>query len=138
MDVNVLIAIIAASATLVGLFVTQYFARRTDLHARKIPIYIELLEAIQAALRMRRTKEAVTLKPEVTSRVVTWGSNEVVLAYAELRAHLTSKEPNIPDSEIKKALGSLLIEIRKDLGHADRQAPARFDELTAMLFFADV
>jgi hypothetical protein len=62
----------------------------------------------------------------------------VVLAYAELRAQLTSKAPNIPDSEIKKALGSLLIEIRKDLGHADRQAPARFDELTAMLFFADV
>ena len=42
------------------------------------------------------------------------------------------------DAEIKKALGDLLAGIRKDLGHADRQAPARFDELIAMLFFADV
>lgn len=135
METNVLIAIIGASATVITVFITQYLARRMDLHARKIPIYTELLEAIQVAVRALKTKGAVTLKLEVTARVVTWGSNEVVLAYAELRMHLKSNEPNVP--EIKKALGVLLAEIRKDLGHADRQAPAKFDALTAMLFSAD-
>ena len=136
MDTTILVAIIAAVASLLGYFVKDIFDRRSDLRARKIPIYIELLEAIQAALPVPRTTGAITLKPEVTSRVVTWGSNEVVLAYAQLRMRLTSRESN--DAEIKKALGDLLAGIRKDLGHADRQAPARFDELIAMLFFADV
>ena len=136
METATLVAIIAASAALLGHFVKQHLDRRIDLRARKIPIYTELLEAIQAVLHVPRTKEAVTLMLEVTSRVVTWGSYEVVLAYAQLRMHLTSKEPNVP--EIKKALGALLAEISKDLGHADRQAPAKFDALTAMLFFADV
>jgi hypothetical protein len=129
------VAIISASALLLGHFVKQLLDRRSDLRARKIPIYTELLEAIQAALHVLKTKEAVTIKPEVTSKVVTWGSHEVVLAYAWLRMHLTTKEPSAP--EIKEALGALLTEIRKDLGHADRQAPANFHELTAMLFFAD-
>ena len=136
MDTTILVAIIAAVASLLGYFVKDIFDRRSDLRARKIPIYIELLEAIQAALPVPRTTGTVTLNPEVTSRVVTWGSNEVVLAYAQLRMRLKSRESN--DAEIKKALGDLLTGIRKDLGHADRQAPARFDELTAMLFFADL
>ena len=136
MDTTILVAIIAAVASLLGYFVKDIFDRRSDLRARKIPIYIELLEAIQAALPVPRTTGAVTLNPEVTSRVVTWGSNEVVLAYAQLRMRLKSRESN--DADIKKALGDLLAGIRKDLGHADRQAPARFDELIAMLFFADV
>jgi len=136
MDTTILVAIIAAVASLLGYVVKDTFDRRSDLRARKIPIYIELLEAIQAALPVPRTTGAITLRHEVTSRVVTWGSNEVVLAYAQLRMRLTSRESN--DAEIKKALGDLLAGIRKDLGHADRQAPARFDELIAMLFFADV
>jgi hypothetical protein len=138
MDINLLIAIIAAFVTVLGLFITQYLARRSDLYARKIPIYVDLLDAIQGALRMRRAKEPVAFKSEVTSRVVTWGSNQVVLAYAALRGSLIAKEANASDFEIKKLLGHLLIQIRKDLGHSDRQAPARFDELTAMLFFADL
>ena len=136
METPTLVAIIAASAAVLGHFVKQSLDRRSDLRARKIPIYTELLEAIQATLHALRTKEAVTLSSQVTSGVVTWGSNEVVLAYAQLRSHLTSQEPNV--HEIKKSLGELLAGIRKDLGHADRQAPARFNELTAMLFFADV
>jgi hypothetical protein len=136
METTILVAIIAAVASLLGYFVKDVLDRRSDLRARKIPIYTELLEAIQAALHVPRTKGSVTLMPELTSKVVTWGSNEVVLAYAQLRMHLTSQELN--DPEIKKALGALLAGIRKDLGHADRQAPARFDELTGMLFFADV
>jgi hypothetical protein len=135
METATLVAIIAASAGLLGHFVKQHLDRRIDLRARKIPVYTELLEAIQAGLRVLKTKEAVTLKPEVTSKVVTWGSYELVVAYAQLRMHLTSKEPNVP--EIKKAFGALLAEIREDLGHSDRQAPAKFDALTAMLFFAD-
>ncbi len=136
MEATILVAIIAASAALFGHFVKQALDRRSDLRARKIPIYTEVLEEIQAALRVLRNQAAVSLKPEVTSRVVTWGSYEVVLAYAQLRSRLTSQKPNVP--EIKKFLGDLLVGIRKDLGHADRQAPARFDELTAMLFSADV
>ena len=136
METNVLVAIIGAFGALVVLLVTQYHARLMELRARKIPIYTEVLEEIQAVLHVLRKKEAVTLKPKVTSSVVTWGSHEVVLAYAELRMHLTSKEPNVP--EIKKSLGDLLAGIRKDLGHSDKQAPARFGELTGMLFNADV
>jgi hypothetical protein len=130
------VAIITAVGLLLGYIVKDSLDRRSDLRARKIPIYTELIEEIQAALHVTRAKRAVTPKPEVTSRVVTWGSNDVVLAYAQLRMHLRSQEPN--DSEIRKALGDLLAGIRRDLGHADRQAPARFDELTGMLFFADV
>src|SRR5215204_3125124 len=102
MESTILVAVIAALAGLLGHFVKQALDRRSDLRARKIPIYTELLEEIQAALHVLRIKGAVTLKPEVTSRVVTWGSHEVVLAYAELRMHLKSKEPNVP--EIKQLL----------------------------------
>jgi len=135
METPTLVAIIAAAAAVLGHFVKQHLDRRADLRARKIPIYTELLEAIQAALHGLRAKAAVALKPELTARVVTWGSSAVVLAYAELRMLLTSKEPNA--SEIKKALRALLMEIRKDLGHDDRDAGAKFNELTAMMFFND-
>jgi hypothetical protein len=85
---------------------------------------------------MQRTKEAVSFKAEVTSRVVTWGSSEVVVAYALLRDRLMSQDPNVP--EIKQYLGEVLAGIRNDLGHADRQAPERFAEVTAILFFEDL
>ena len=136
MDTTILVAIIVAVTGILGHFTTHALDRRNDLRNRKIPIYTELLESIQTALHVLRNNEAVTLKAEVTSKVVTWGSHEVVFAYAQLRSHLRSQEPNVP--EIKKCFGDLLAGIRKDLGHADRQAPAKFDELTAMLFFADV
>ena len=84
---------------------------------------------------MPKTEGAAVLEPKVTAKVVTWGSDEMVVAYAELRMHLTSQQPD--NLEIRKALGRLLAGIRKDLGHVDRQAPARFDELTGMLFSAD-
>jgi hypothetical protein len=135
METPTLVAIIAASAAVLGHFVKQHLDRRTDLRARKIPIYTELLEAIQAALHVLRAKAAVALKPELTARVVTWGSSAMVLAYAELRTLLTSKDPNA--GEIQKALTALLMEIRKDLGHDDRDAGAKFNELTAVMFFND-
>jgi len=135
METPTLVALIAATAALLGHFLKQHLDRRMDLRARKIPIYTELLEEIQTALRVLKTKEAVTLKPELSARVVTWGSASVVLAYAEIRMLLTSGEPIAQD--IKGALRALLAEIRKDLGHDDRSAGARYDELTAMLFFND-
>ena len=136
MNTTIVVAVIVASAGILGHFTTHALDRRSDLRAHKIPIYTELLEAIQVALHVLRNKGAVSLNPEVTSKVVTWGSHEVVFAYAQLRNHLRSQEPNVP--EIKKCFGDLLAGIRRDLGHSDRQAPAKFDELTAMLFFADV
>ena len=135
METPTLVAIITASAAVLGYFVKQHLDRRADLRARKIPIYTELLEAVQAALHVLRAKETVALKLELTSKVVTWGSFAVVLAYAELRTLLTSAEPN--DGKIQKALRDLLMEIRKDLGHDDRDAGAKFNELTAMMFFND-
>jgi hypothetical protein len=135
METPTLVAIIAASGAILLHFVQQHFARLADLRVRKIPIYTELLEAIQAALHVLRAKADVTLKPELTSKVVTWGSSAVVLAYAELRMHFNSKEPNL--DEIKKVLGTLLTGIRKDLGHSDGDAGTKFDQLTAMLFFHD-
>jgi hypothetical protein len=140
METATLVAIIAASAGVLGHFVKQHLDRRLDIikeqHARKIPIYTELLEAIQTALHVLRMKEAVTLKPELTARVVTWGSSAVVLAYATLRMHLIGKEPK--DDEIEEALAHLLTEIRKDIGHDDKNAGKRFDELTAKMFFYDL
>ena len=135
METPTLVALIAATAALLGHFVKQHLDRRMDLRARKIPIYTELLEEIQAALRVLKTKEVVTLKPALSARVVTWGSASVILAYAEIRMLLTSREPNI--DAVKSALRTLLTKIRKDLGHDDRNAGARYDELTAMLFFND-
>ena len=135
MDKTILVAIIAALASFLGYVLKDIHDRRSDLRARKIPIYIEVLEEIQPALHVPRTEGAVALEPKVTAKVVTWGSDEVVVAYATLRMHLTSQQPD--NLEIRKALGHLLAGIRKDLGHADKQAPARFDELTGMLFSAD-
>ncbi|HYO90006.1 MAG TPA: hypothetical protein VEQ40_00130 [Pyrinomonadaceae bacterium] len=128
---NTIFAIITA---FFGYLIKDGFDRRSDLRARKIPIYIEVLEAIQPALHLLKTEGAVALDPKVSAKVVTWGSIEIVVAYATLRQHLTSQQPN--NLEIRKAMGQLLAGIRKDLGHGGRQAP-RFDELTGMLFSAD-
>jgi hypothetical protein len=140
METATLVAIIAASAGVLGHFVKQYLDRRLDIvkeqHARKIPIYTELLEAIQNALNVLKAKEVVILKPELTAKVVTWGSSGVVVAYATLRMHLISKDPNI--NEIEQDLGHLLTEFRKDIGHDDKNAGKRFDELTAKMFFYDL
>jgi hypothetical protein len=71
-------------------------------------------------LYLPKTEGAVALDPKVSAKVVTWGSLEIVLAYATLRKLLKSQKPDNP--EIWKALGQLLAGIRKDLGHGDRQA----------------
>jgi hypothetical protein len=140
METAILVSIIAAFAGLLGHFVKQHVDRRQDIlreqHARKIPIYTELLEAIHLALGATRRQEPVTLRPELTAKFVTWGSADVVVAYATLRMHLIGNERE--EGAVEQSLATLLSQIRKDIGHNDKDAGKRFDELTAKMFFYDL
>src|SRR5204863_6418474 len=117
METTILVAIIAASAGLLGHFVKQHADRRLDImreqQARKIPIYTELLEAIHTALRAIRRQEHIILPSELTAKIVTWGSADVVVAYGTFRMHLIREKRE--DEEVERALGVLLIRSARKL-----------------------
>ena len=129
-------ALIAAAVAVIVHYVKQYLDRRTELQnelrAKRVLIYTDLLQATQDALARSTSGEHVLRDASLTTRLIAWATPEVILAFTDVWQKI--ERTNASDEKLKSAVADLLAAIRKDFGHDDKQAGARFDELIASIY----
>ncbi|WP_457602261.1 hypothetical protein [Nitratifractor sp.] len=126
-------ALIAASATiLVSVFTvifSKYLERRsqilTQLREKKIPTYEKLINLIfgmvfseKLGKKQLSEKELLKTMAEITQELIIWGSDEMIDAFYRFRiVSIENKDPY----DILFAVEDLLLAIRKDLGHKNKE-----------------
>jgi hypothetical protein len=128
--------LIAAAVAVIVHIVKQIYDRRTELQnelrAKRVLIYTDLLQATQDALARTTSGERVLRDASLTTRLIAWATPEVILAFTEFWQRI---DPTHPSHEnLESSVADLLAAIRKDFGHDDKQAGARFDELIAKIY----
>jgi len=136
-DSTISAAIVAAAATTIvsvlGVTLGRYFERRdrieVELRQRKTVIYMEFVEGLMAMFlngsenpnpqpRGRGSREPefdlVAFFTKMTPQLMIWASNDVVSNWSQFRR----VGENAPPSKSMFRLESLLLAIRKDLGHS--------------------
>jgi hypothetical protein len=136
MDTTIKATLITAVAALIGHYFQKYLERRTDLQnelrAKRVLIYTDLLQATQDALAKTKGGEHVLRDASLTTRLIAWATPEVILAFTDVWQKLEGT--NASHEELEGAVANLLAAIRKDFGHDDKQAGARFDVLIARIY----
>jgi hypothetical protein len=99
-------------------------AIKKDLRERKVPIYEEIVKGLYANLFAEKLGEPKPTEQEqmafiakTTERLTIWGSDEVVDAWARVRANTLSNK----DEHFIFLMEVLLFALRKDLGHKNRR-----------------
>jgi hypothetical protein len=134
------VGIIATSGTiivtLISVLVSKHLERKaqilTHLREKKVPIYEKIINFIfgftfadKLGKKQPTEKEIVKFFAEVTQELVIWGSDEMIDAFYKFRmenldhANGLQTEPN----NILFTVENLLLAIRKDLGHQNKNMP---------------
>lgn len=134
------VGIVAASATvivsLISVLVSKHLERKAQILAhlreKKVPTYEKIINFIfsltfaeKLGKKQPTEKEMIKFMAEVTQELVIWGSDEMIDAFYKFRmksidnANGAQQEPN----EILFTVESLLLAIRKDLGHKNKNMP---------------
>jgi len=136
MDTTIKVTLITAVAALIGHYFQKYLDRRTDLQnelrAKRVLIYTDLLQATQDALAKTKSGEHVLRDASLTTRLIAWATPQVIVAFTMVWQLLEGAEAS--REELGAAVANLLASIRKDFGHDDTQAGARFDMLIATIY----
>lgn len=134
------VGIVAASATvivsLISVLVSKHLERKAQILAhlreKKVPTYEKIINFIfgltfaeKLGKKQPTEKEMIKFMAEVTQELVIWGSDEMIDAFYKFRiksidnANGEQQNPN----EILYTVESLLLAIRKDLGHENKNMP---------------
>jgi hypothetical protein len=129
---DISVAIVAASATItvsiVSLIISKVMETRAaitqELRAKKIPIYEDLISTLFKYLFAEKLGEKKMSEAELTrffanltEKLTIWGSDGIIRAFSTFR--LASSSVAKPE-DILFIYENLLLEIRKDLGHKNR------------------
>lgn len=139
-DPKLAVGIVAASATvivsLISVLVSKHLERKAQILAhlreKKVPTYEKIINFIfsltfseKLGKKQPTEKEMIKFMAEVTQELVIWGSDEMIDAFYKFRmksidnANGAQQEPNA----ILFTVESLLLAIRKDLGHKNKNMP---------------
>lgn len=127
-DPTVAAAAIAASSTVIVSTATvtigRYFEKKKELEAlhreKKIPIYGKFLDGLFAVFYNQKGKKIDVVKflQDWQQQIVLWGGPKVVNSYIAWKNELTEHEP---DSKSLKRTDDLILAIREELGHNDKE-----------------
>jgi hypothetical protein len=118
MDVEILVAIVAGVFSLSAVLISRYWdnqkTREANFRDKKIPVYESFLEFI-FEVALSSSKEPLEDKtfPYFTQKLITWGSDEVLLNYIIWRNGIGT----FTADEFVSSLSRLLTAIRRDLGN---------------------
>ncbi|MCF2498353.1 hypothetical protein [Dyadobacter chenhuakuii] len=126
---NIVVATIAAFATLIGYFVNRRFERikiiEQQIREKKIPVYEDFISFV---IRMMIGKESVsedellTFISEFNQKSIVWLSDESIIAYSEWIQNLrTGTEDKTVENTVQNLVNfeDLLLQFRKDIGHSN-------------------
>jgi hypothetical protein len=123
--VGVVAAVSTIAVSITSLIFSKYFERKSEIRnehrQRKTPIYEELIAFIFKILKSVKTNEPMPTEKEIVDfmfdfnqKLIIWGSDEVVTAFSKYRTSVS--DPDL----IMFAVEDLLLAIRKDLGHNNK------------------
>ena len=121
MNLQLVIAIIAASATLLGAMVAHYFTRRRELGLKeltfKLDKYAEFLAGFAEMGSKHKTYEAHLKIASSVNTLNLIASNEVLVRVYELLDYVSQhRGKNYSIEEQDRILNNIVLSVRKDLG----------------------
>lgn len=134
------VGIVAAAATvivsLISVLVSKHLERKAQilahLRAKKVPTYEKIINFIfsitfaeKLGKKQPTEKEMIKFMAEVTQELVIWGSDEMIDAFYRFRIKSIDSSNGHQQSpnEILYTVEDLLLSIRKDLGHKNKNMP---------------
>lgn len=129
---NIVVAIIAGTVTITGYFITRYFEKKKiieqQIREQKLPAYEEFIDFIFNIFKLNKNNRSIKDKDlqeffwKMNKKSILWLSDKTLKSYANWRKLATdyskiekaSKEEGIM---VMLALGDLLLDFRKDIGH---------------------
>ena len=139
-DPKLAVGIIAASTTiivsLISVLVSKYLERKAQILAhlreKKVPTYEKIINFIfsitfaeKLGEKQPSEKEMIKFMAEITQELVIWGSDEMIDAFYMFRMQSidNSKSEMESSTDILFTVENLLLAIRKDLGHKNKNMP---------------
>ena len=134
------VGIIATSGTiivtLISVLVSKHLERKAQilshLREKKVPIYEKIINFIfsltfaeKLGKQAPTEKEIVKFFAEVTQELVVWGSDEMIDAFYKFRTESINNADGLQTEPngILFTVENLLLAIRKDLGHQNKNIP---------------
>lgn len=133
MDTTIKAALIVAVGALVGHWFIQFLEHRTklrsELREKRISVYTDLLQALQASLEKGEHGAQFIRDASLTTRLIAWATPNVIIATTKVWQTLEAEESR---EELLAAVADLLASIRKDFGHADQEQSVFYDLIATL------
>lgn len=128
---GIVAAFAAIIISLVSLILSKYYERKAEIRKehrdKKVPIYEEFIHFWFKILFAQKAGEAPPNEQDIikflndfTQKLMIWGSDSVVKAFSIFREKLINIDPKNPPTEGMILFEKMLYEIRKDLGHKNK------------------
>lgn len=135
---DVAASIIAAASTVlisvISIIISKLYERRQEIRKehrdKKVPVYEELISfllkvflAEKAGRKKLSEKEIAIFLMDFTEKIIVWGSDEVIKSYQKFRDEtikIPKNKEEVPHINSMFYLEDLMLEIRKDLGHRNK------------------
>jgi len=128
---GILAALTAVTVSILSLILTKHLevkaAIRREHREKKIPIYerftkfwFEVLMADKAGKMPPSEQDIVLFLQQFTQELIVWGSDSVLKSFTRFREQLILRKENDPPINSMFLFENYLLEVRKDLGHKNR------------------
>lgn len=135
MDINLLVAILGATVTFLGYYVTRYIERKKEIEfqirAKKIPIYEEFFEfyfkvifGSNGSNKGLTHNEMVNFFRKFNQKAIIWFPDEILKSYIDWKKELDFFSTNSSNENLKKLIltqENLMKQFRKDIGHKNKK-----------------
>ncbi|WP_426483326.1 hypothetical protein [Flavobacterium sp. 2] len=132
LNINLVIAVIGASVTLIGYYVTRYLERKKEIEFqirnKKIPIYEEFFQFYFKVVFNTKNKndeklsddDMVLFFQQFNQKAIIWFPDNILLSYINWKRELSYFSGNNTPENLKNLIlkqEDLMKEFRKDIGH---------------------
>lgn len=132
LDINLIIAVIGASVTLTGYYVTRYLERKKEIEFqirnKKIPIYEEFFQFYFKVVFNTKNKNGKKLSEDdmvlffqqFNQKAIIWFPDNILISYINWKRELSFFSENNTPENLKHLIlkqEDLMKEFRKDIGH---------------------
>jgi hypothetical protein len=129
---SIIAGLTAVFVSVFTLVISKYFERKGEVRKehreKKVPIYEDLMDfwfytlfATQMGKQNLSQEEIIARTSDILKGLIVWGSDDVLLEYHKMRTGFMSESPQNVDPKKLLLLENLLLAIRKDLGHKNRE-----------------
>ncbi|MCT3630172.1 hypothetical protein HZQ35_08725 [Elizabethkingia anophelis] len=130
-NANFFVAILGATVTLTGYFLTRYFERKKlveiEIRNKKIPIYEEFFEFYFSVMFQSKNEKEITTEEMIdffrnfNQKAIIWFPDEILKGYIDWKSNLTNfSNQGIELKDLLLHQEGFMRQIRKDIGHTNK------------------